>query len=76
MGLGSQFELWLPLAGEDSGFAFSFVKKRLIPLKMGSASPVPSDNTLGKTLTNWLTYHYKPMTKKNVIFYYKTLWPQ
>ena len=60
------------LAGKGSVLAFSFVHECLIPLNMRSASPVPSDSTLGKVLTNWSTYEC--MTKKKMMFSYNTMW--
>lgn len=70
-GIGSKLEPWavllvcgFHLAGKDTSFDFSFAHDCLIQLNMESASLVPSDNPLGKILTNWSTYSYKAMTEK------------
>lgn len=41
---------------------------------MGVATSIPLKSPLGKILADWSTYGYKPMTKKQMVFYYKTTW--
>ena len=43
---------------------------------MVNVSTIPKESPLGCMLDKWSDYSYEPMSKRKMIFYFNSVWPQ
>ena len=68
---GSKFGSYVPaLSGSFYGYGFGFVL-----LCHPRSVSTPEGSPLGQILTDWSTYSYNPMTKRELAFYCNTACP-